>query len=72
MRLAGIADCRIHDLRRTLATRVCMQGAGAHVLKGILGHASTRMAERYVRLADSVVNESAEAVGAEIAGLMGK
>ena len=72
VRLAGIADCRIHDLRRTLATRVCMQGAGAHVLKGILGHASTRMAERYVRLADSVVNESAEAVGAEIAGLMGK
>ena len=72
VKAAGIANCRIHDLRRTLATRAAMGGAGAHVLKGLLGHASTRMAERYVRLADATVNESAEAIGSEIAGFMAK
>ena len=69
--LAGIDHATLHDLRRTLATRAAMAGNGTPVIAGLLGHASTRMSERYVRLAAATVNESAEAVGAEIAGIMG-
>ena len=67
---AGIEHATLHDLRRTLATRAAMAGNGTPVIAGMLGHASTRMSERYVRLAAATVNESAEAVGSEIAGLM--
>lgn len=40
-----------HCLRATFATQYCLAGGDPHSLQRMLGHSSTRMAERYVNLA---------------------
>ena len=67
---AGIADARLHDLRRTVATRAASMGASVFVLRDMLGHKTVAMAERYARAVDDPVREARERVGAEIAGAM--
>ena len=67
---AGLSDCRLHDLRRTVMTRAAMAGVGTHVLRDLLGHKTTAMADRYVRAVGSPVREAREAIGAEIAAMM--
>ena len=49
VRLAGLSDVRLHDLRRTFMTNAAAAGVGTHVLRDLLGHKSTAMADRYVR-----------------------
>jgi site-specific recombinase XerD len=39
-----------HCLRATFATQYCLAGGDAHSLQRLMGHSSTRMAERYVNL----------------------
>ena len=46
---AGLVDVRLHDLRRTVMTRAAMAGVGTHVLRDLLGHRTTAMADRYIR-----------------------
>ena len=46
---AGLVDVRLHDLRRTVMTRAAMAGVGTHVLRDLLGHKTTAMADRYIR-----------------------
>ena len=48
-RLAGLTDVRLHDLRRTVMTNAAAAGVGPHVLRDLLGHKTTAMADRYVR-----------------------
>ncbi|MCY4479874.1 MAG: tyrosine-type recombinase/integrase [Rhodospirillales bacterium] len=67
---AGLEDVRLHDLRRTVMTRAAMAGVGTHVLRDLLGHKTTQMADRYVRALADPVREARETVGAEMAAMM--
>ncbi len=67
---AGIEDVRLHDLRRTVMTRAAASGVGTHVLRDLLGHKTTAMADRYIRAVGNPVREAREKVGAEMAAMM--
>lgn len=67
---AGIADVRLHDLRRTFASHAVMQGVPVPVVSRLLGHSSTRMTLRYVHLDDRDVRAAAERVGKAMTELM--
>ena len=67
---AGLENVRLHDLRRTLMTRAAAAGIGTHVLRDLLGHKTTTMADRYVRHAGSAVADATERMGAEMASIM--
>ena len=69
-REAGLADVRLHDLRRTVMTAAAAAGVGTHVLRDLLGHKTTQMADRYVRAVGSPVRDAREQVGTAIAGMM--
>ena len=68
---AGLEDVRLHDLRRTVMTRAALAGVGAHVLRDLLGHSDTAVADRYIRTLGDPVREARERVGGEIAAMMG-
>ena len=67
---AGLADVRLHDLRRSVMTAAAGAGVGTHVLRDLLGHKSTAMADRYVRAVGNPVREAREQVGAAMAAMM--
>ena len=69
-RLAGLEDVRLHDLRRTVMTNAAAAGVGAHVLRDLLGHKTTAMADRYVRAIGSPVADARRAIGAAMAAAM--
>ena len=69
-REAGLEDVRLHDLRRTVMTNAAAAGVGTHVLRDLLGHKSTAMADRYVRAVGNPVREAREQVGAAMAAMM--
>ncbi len=64
---AGLSDVRLHDLRRTVMTSAARAGLGAHVLRDLLGHKTTAMADRYIRHAGQAVRDAQESIGAAIA-----
>ncbi len=49
---AGLNDLRVHDLRHTFASHLCMSGADIMTVKELLGHSSLKMTERYSHLTD--------------------
>ena len=67
---AGLSDVRLHDLRRTVMTNAVTAGVGTHVLRDLLGHKTTAMADRYVRSIGNPVREARERVGAAMAAQM--
>ena len=67
---AEVPDVRLHDLRRTVMTRAAMAGVGVHVLRDLLGHRTTAIADRYIRAVGNPVREARESVGGEIAAIM--
>ena len=67
---AGLEDVRLHDLRRTVMTRAAAAGVGTHVLRDLLGHKTTAMADRYVRAVGNPVRDAREQVGAAMAAMM--
>ena len=67
---AGLEDARLHDLRRTVMTNAAMAGVGTHVLRDLLGHRTTAMADRYVRAVGNPVRDAREQVGAAMAAMM--
>ena len=67
---AGLEDVRLHDLRRTIMTRAAMDGASAHLLKDLLGHATLEMATRYVRHAGSAIRDVRERTGSTMAAML--
>ena len=68
--VAGIEGARLHDLRRTVMTQAAAMGVGAHLLRDMLGHKTTAMADRYIRNAGQPLTELRERVGAGIAANM--
>lgn len=68
---AEIRNARLHDLRRTAMTQAAAMGVGAHLLRDMLGHKTTAMADRYIRNAGEPLTELRERVGAGMAAQMG-
>ena len=68
--MAGLEDVRLHDLRRTVMTQAAAAGIGTHVLRDLLGHKTTVMADRYIRAVGSPVRDAREQVGAAMAAMM--
>ena len=66
---AGVPNCRLHDLRRTVATMAASAGMSAFVLRDLLGHRTLAMANRYVQ-AGSALQEAQAATAARMAGMM--
>ena len=69
-REAGIEDCRLHDLRHTMASHAVMNGVPVPVVSRLLGHSNVRMTLRYAHLADRDIEAAAERVGAAMARIM--
>jgi len=67
---AGIEGARFHDLRRTVMTQAAAMGVGAHLLRDMVGHKTTAMADRYIRAAGEPLTDLRERVGAGIAAQM--
>lgn len=67
---AGLEDVRLHDLRRTVMTNAAMAGVGTHVLRDLLGHKSTAMADRYIRHVGNPVRDAREQVAGQMAAMM--
>ena len=58
--VAGLENVRLHDLRRSLATRLAGAGVNAYILRDVLGHKSLTMSNRYVRAAGEALAEAVE------------
>ena len=67
---AGLADLRVHDLRRTYMTQAAMAGVTAHVLRDILGHATAEVADKYIRALGDPVRQAREQTSQTITALM--
>ncbi|ESY31628.1 site-specific integrase [Mesorhizobium sp. LNJC391B00] len=50
IKAAGVSKVSMHDLRRTLGSRLAMTGAGAATITAALGHVSPQSARAYVHL----------------------
>ena len=68
--MAGLADVRLQDLRRGFMTRAAASGVGTHLLRDLLGHKTTAMADRYIRAVGDPVREARVRVGAAMAEAM--
>ncbi len=64
---AGIQGVRLHDLRRTIMTEAAALGVGTHLLRDMLGHKTTAMADRYARRAGAPLVELRERLGSSTA-----
>ncbi|GAA0897959.1 tyrosine-type recombinase/integrase [Pseudonocardia zijingensis] len=53
VRLAGIGDCTIHDLRHTYASWLVQDGVSMEQLRDLLGHSTVIVTERYSHLKDT-------------------
>jgi site-specific recombinase XerD len=64
-RIAGITRrFRYHDLRHTAACTLASAGVSLQVIQKILGHTSSKMTERYVRVNDAAIREAHRALHA--------
>ena len=60
----------LHDLRRTVMTHAAASGIGVHVLRDLLGHQTTAMADRYIRRTGTALREATERSGASMAAML--
>lgn len=67
LRRAGLADLRIHDLRRTLASYMAAGNTSLHIIAGVLGQKSTGATPIYARLA---LDPKREAIGGAISDIV--
>lgn len=60
---AKLTGVRIHDLRHSFASFAVADGASLFLIGKLLGHASTRTAERYAHLSGDPLQDAAAAIG---------
>jgi integrase len=60
LKAAGIAELRLHDLRRTFGSRLAETGANGAVIAAAMGHKSLQSARSYLHLQIDAVREAAE------------
>jgi integrase len=63
---AALGNMRLHDLRHSFASFAIANGENIVVIAAALGHATTRMTERYLHLRDDDINALAERTGQRI------
>lgn len=61
---AKLDDFHWHDLRHTFASWMAMRGVSLFTIQKLLGHASSKMTERYAHLTDTHLAEAVAQVGA--------
>ena len=57
---------RLHDLRHTVASLALRQGETVLAIARLLGHRSAETTLGYTHIADAMVREAAESVGAAL------
>lgn len=67
---AGIDGIKLHDLRRTIMTEAAALGVGAHLLRDMVGHKTTAMADRYIRQTGAPLQELRKKMGETISSRM--
>ena len=67
---ARLADVRLHDLRRSVATNLAAAGMNAYTLRDVLGHATLAMSNRYVRAAGDALADAMERAASHAAAAM--
>ena len=60
LKVAGISDLRVHDLRRTHASYMAMSGQSLPMIGKVLGHRSPTATQVYARLALAPVKQAME------------
>ena len=65
---ADLSDVRLHDLRHAHATFALRYGESVLAIGRLLGHASPHTTLKYTHLADAMVREAVETVGAVLGG----
>ena len=65
---AELDDVRLHDLRHTHASLALGQGETVLAIGRLLGHRKAETTLGYLHLADTVVRDAAETVGAALEG----
>ena len=65
---ADLCDVRLHDLRHAHATFALRYGESVLAIGRLLGHANPQTTLKYTHLADAMVREAAETVGAVLEG----
>ena len=55
-------DCRLHDLRHTIATKMAEAGTPASTMLALLGHMSRAMLERYSHIRMAAKREAVKAL----------
>ena len=70
-RRAGIEEVRIHDLRRTLASWMAVQGFSLNLIGRVLNHSQVSTTQIYARLGTDPQREALEAVQGKMLESMG-
>ncbi len=65
---AGLEDVRLHDLRHTTASLALRQGETVLAIGRLLGHRRPETTLKYIHLADAMVRDAVEIVGAALDG----
>ena len=65
---ADLSDVRLHDLRHAHATFALRYGESVLAIGRLLGHANPQTTLKYTHLADAMVREAVETVGAVLGG----
>ena len=68
--LAGLEDCRLHDLRHSYASSGVSGGASLSVLAVLLGHNRIQTTERYAHLSDDPIREASQRIDSKIAAAL--
>lgn len=58
---SGLTDCRFHDLRHDLASRLACHGANQRLIMDVLGHRDLRSTVRYTHLSHQTIKQTLEA-----------
>ena len=65
---ANLSDVRLHDLRHAYASFALRRGESVLAIGRLLGHAAPQTTLKYTHLADAMVREAVEVVGAVLEG----
>ena len=63
-----LRDVRLHDVRHSYASFALRQGESVLAIGRLLGHANAQTTLKYTHLADAMVREAVETVGAALEG----
>jgi site-specific recombinase XerD len=55
---AKLPDMRWHDLRHDFASQLVMRGVPLYTVQKLLGHANSKMTQRYAKLAPSTLADA--------------